>query len=319
MRYRMLGNTDLSVSELSLGTVALGMPYGMDAGSTEFRGAAPPSDQEATRLVRYAIERGISFFDTARAYGRSEEILGPALTGQRSKVLIATKVAGHDEAGNMYRGHELGKLMAESLHTSLKLLQTDYVDLLMLHSASTDLLRNSDAIDLLISFKTQGKARFIGASTYGAGAPQIAIAQGVDALQVAYNVLDQRMADAVFPLAAEAGVGIIVRSVFLKGVLSSRAEFLPARLAILKAHSAEVKRAAAGLIPPLSRIEAALKFVLAQKNIATALVGVRDIAELETSLAIAGSPRWSDEIIEQFKRLRCDKAELLDPSEWGIP
>ena len=319
MRYRKLGKTDLQVSALSLGTVALGIPYGIGAHSNGSQGVRPPDDSEAIGLIHHAIDRGINFFDTARAYGRSEEVLGRALRDRRQEVLIATKITCHDKDGVALRGQELTQQMTESLHTSLRLLQTDCVDLLMLHSASDDLLENCDAIAMLRRFQAQGKARYIGASTYGLVAPRIAISQGVDALQVAFNILDQRMADEVFPLAKAAGVGIVARSVFLKGVLSPRAAYLPARLAALKAQSCAVKRAAAALSPSMTRVEAALKFVLAQEDVATALVGVRDVAELEASLAVTHSPRWSADIINRFRRLRCEEADLLDPSTWGLP
>ena len=319
MRYRQLGKTDLRLSELSLGTVALGMPYGLGAETHGAEGMPPPAYSEAVALVHHAIDRGVNFFDTARSYGRSEEMLGRALRDRRHQVLIATKLTCHNKDGVALVGPELADQMRRSLHTSLRLLGTDYVDLLLLHSASTALLENSDAIIELKRFQTQGKARFIGASTYGAVAPRIAIAQGVDALQVAFNILDQRLAAEVFACAKAAGAGIIVRSVFLKGALSPRAEYLPARLAALKARSNAVKRTAAALSPPLTREAAALKFVLAHDSIATALVGVRDIAELEASLAAARAPRWSDATVQRFRRLRCDQADLLDPNTWGLP
>lgn len=319
MRYRQLGKTDLRLSELSLGTVALGMPYGLGAEAPGAKGVPPPSEREAIALVHYAIDRGVNFFDTARAYGRSEEVLGKALRDRRHQVLVATKVTCQDKNGVNLMGAELTAQLTESLHTSLRLLGTDYVDLLLLHSASPDLLENSDAIVLLRRFQRQGKARYIGASTYGTVAPRIAIAQGIDALQAAFNILDQRLADELFPFAKAAGVGIIARSVFLKGALSGRAEYLPARLAALKAQSQAVKRRAAALTPPLSRETAALKFVLAHESIATALVGVRDIAELDASLEAALVPRWSDATVERFRRLRCDQSDLLDPSAWGLP
>ncbi len=319
MRYRQLGNTELLISEVSLGTVALGMPYGLGAGAPAGDGVPPPSDREAIRLVHHAIDRGVNFFDTARAYGRSEVVLGRALRGQRHQVAVATKVSSQDEGGGDVRGPELRDQMTESLHTSLRLLGTDYVDLLLLHSASAELLECGDAIALLQRFRSAGKARFIGASTYGTDAPRIAIEQGVDALQVAYNVLDQRLAAEVLPRAEATATGIIARSVFLKGALSPRADYLPARLATLKAHSHAVKRAAAALSPPMTREAAALQFVLAHESIATALVGVRDIAELETSLAAARAPRWREATVERFRRLRCEQDDLLDPSKWGLP
>ena len=318
MRYRQLGKTELRLSELSLGTVALGMPYGLDA-ADEARGAPPPADSEAVALVHHAIERGINFFDTARVYGRSEEILGKALRGRRHAVMLATKISCHDADGRAMSGRELARAMTRSLHTSLRRLGTDYVDLLLLHSASGDLLQDSAAIDLLKGFRAQGKTRYIGASTYGIAAPRAAIAQGVDALQVAFNILDQRLADELFDIAQAAGTGLIVRSVFLKGVLSPRAEFLPERLSALKSLSSAVMRSAAALSPPLTRQAAALKFVLAHDAISSALLGLRDINELEASLAAAKTPDWDEATIERFRKLRCQQADLLDPSAWGLP
>ena len=319
MRYRQLGKTELRVSELSLGTVALGMPYGLGAGAHGADGVPPPTDNEAIALIHHAIDSGVNFFDTARAYGRSEALLGKALRDRQQTVLVATKVSCQDNDGIDLSGRELADQMTESLHTSLRLLGTDYVDLLLLHSASTEMLENGAAIALLKRFRSDGKARYIGASTYGTDAPLIAIAQGVDALQIAFNILDQRPAAEVLPRAEATGTGIIARSVFLKGVLSPRAEYLPARLEPLKAQSHAVKEAAAALSPPLTREAAALKFVLAHESIATALVGVRDIAELDASLAAARAPRWSEATIERFRQLRCGQVDLLDPSAWGLP
>ena len=319
MRYRRLGKTDLRLSELSLGTVALGIPYGLGARAHDSAGPPPPAESEAIALVHHAIERGVNFFDTARVYGSSEAVLGKALKGKRHEVLLATKAACHDEAGLALTGPELARQMSESLHASLRLLDTEYVDLLLLHSATGDLLENSDAIALLKQFQAQGKARYIGASTYGRSAPCAAIEQAVDALQVAFNILDQRMADELFARAKAAGAGIIVRSVFLKGALSPRADNLPARLDKLKTLSNAVMREAEALSPPLSREAAALQFVLAHDAISTALVGVRDIAELEASLSAARAPRWDAATVERFRRLRCEQDDLLDPSTWGLP
>ena len=141
----------------------------------------------------------------------------------------------------------------------------------------------------------------------------------MDALQIAFNILDQRLADELFDIAQAAGTGLIVRSVFLKGVLSPRAEFLPERLSALKSLSQAVMRSAAALSPPLTRQAAALKFVLAHDAISSALLGLRDINELEASLAAAKAPDWDEATIERFRKLRCQQADLLDPSAWGLP
>jgi len=208
--------------------------------------------------------------------------------------------------------------MRDSVETSLRLLQTDWVDLLMLHSASVELLQNGEVIDLLKELQTQGLTRTIGASTYGVEAPKIAIAQGVNALQVAYNILDQRM-DEIFPIAESAGVGVVVRSVFLKGVLTPRADDLPDHLTPLKQQSDAVKQVAETITPPMNRIEAALRFVLSQPNISSALVGVHTQAELEASLKVASQPILSEDVLTQFQNLRWDDPIMLNPSTWGLP
>ncbi len=323
MRYRSLGKTGLQVSELSLGTVALGMPYGLGARSKQssgaIKGVAPPSDTDATRLIQHAIEQGINFFDTARDYGNSEEILGRALRSERQNLLIATKISCHDAGGKLLPKSTLVQHMSDSLHTSLSLLQTDYVDLLMLHNATVELLENSPALETLRSFQAQGKARYLGASTYGLEAPRIAIGKPFDALQVAFNILDQRMADEIFPLATAAGIGVIVRSVFLKGALTPSIDYFPPHLGRLKTYSEAVKQGAAKSKPAMNRIEAALKFVLAQAEISTALLGTRDIAELDFALAVARGEILSADLLARFKELRCDEPDLLDPSRWGLP
>lgn len=323
MQYRNLGHTDLKVSALSLGTVALGMPYGITPKENkidnEKAGMIPPSDKEAIHLVHRAIDEGINFIDTARAYGRSEEVLGQALHDRRDKVVLTTKLSCLDSDGNSLHGQTLRQHMQASLTTSLKLLRTDWVDLLMLHSAPVELLQNGEAIDILKEFQTQGLVRYIGASTYGTEAPRIAIAQGINALQVAYNILDQRMADDILPLAKAKGVGIVVRSVFLKGALTPRADDLPDHLAALKQQSEAVKQFAAQLTPPMNRVEAALSFVLSQDNITSALVGVHTEAELEASLRVAKHTTLSSQVMNQFKQLRWDDPIMLDPSTWGLP
>lgn len=319
MKYRQLGNTDLQVSALSLGTVALGMAYGItpQGGEAAREGMPPPTLDEATRLVHAALDGGINFIDTARGYGRSEEILGHALQGKRERVVLATKIGCFDREGNILRGSALRQAMEASIAESLRLLRTDYVDLLMLHSAPVPLLRETDAMEILGEFREKGYARAIGASTYGEEAARVAIEQGANALQVAFNLFDQRLAAEVFPLARAAGTGIVVRSVFLKGVLTPRAEDLPDRLEKLKAQSRAAAAYGADLTPPLDRIELALRFVLSRPDVTTALVGVRTEAELQASLASAEAEQLPAGVLERLAAFALDDPQLLDPGAWG--
>lgn len=316
MDYRQLGQTELRVSHLSLGTVSLGLRYGIGKSDGEI---TPPSLNEAAQLLHKAVDAGINFIDTARAYGSSEEVIGQVLAERRDEILLATKVHCLDDERRPLRGKALRQRVQESVETSLNHLKTDHIDLLMIHSAPVTLLAEAEALAALKEVQAQGLVRHIGASTYGSNAPRLAIEQGAEVLQVAYNVLDQRMGEEIFPLAQQEGVGIVVRSVYLKGALTDRAEDLPAHLEPLKKRSRQFRAAAAGLTPPLTAVEAALRFVLANPDIHSVLVGVRTEEELDMALSAAEAGSLTAESVDQLGALRWHDSPLLDPSTWGVP
>ncbi len=315
MNYRILGRTGLRVSGLALGTVELGMDYGL-----KIPGAyGQPPQSEAIRLVHAAIDGGINFIDTARAYGDSEAVLGQALRDRRVKVILATKVRTQQEDGSNYAGNRLKQYMRASLDTSLKLLQTDYVDIWQIHNVDDDLLAQIDVIaEIFSEVKKVGKVRSVGGSAYGLDIPLAALETDLfDMLQVTYSVLDQRLADSVFPLAAEKNVGIIVRSVLLQGVLTERGDHLPDRLEALRSRSRQFRQLVSDSQTDLSPAQAALAFALAHPKIASVLVGVRTEEELEEDLQ-AGKTVLPDELLAQFYKLRLDDPDLLNPGTWGL-
>jgi 1-deoxyxylulose-5-phosphate synthase len=316
MHYRRLGRTELLLSEVSLGTVELGLNYGITPDGT---GLSPPSTAEAIRLLHQAIEAGLNFIDTARAYGTSEEIIGQALPpGRRHQLYLATKVACLGPGGQPLSGETLRHQMRQFVTTSLRRLRTDGVDLLLLHDASVPALQSGEAVAVLKELQAEGLTRYIGASTYGIEAPRLAIAQGVEALQVAYNVLDQTLADDIFPLAQAQGVGLIIRSIFLKGALTDRGEDLPPHMEPLKQRSRAFRQFVAGLTPPLPAVQVSLRFALGRPEIATILVGVRTEPELEEALQAAAAGPLPAEVMAHLQTMRWSDP-LLNPSRWGIP
>src|SRR6476660_4234418 len=134
MRYRELGETGLQVSEVSLGTVEIGMPYGIAE-----NGKVSASDEvQAVRLLNYAVDRGINFIDTARAYGESEAIIGRALHSRRREFILASKVLSN--RGQDLTPEQMREATISSVHESLRLLQTDSIDLMMVHCGATEIL-----------------------------------------------------------------------------------------------------------------------------------------------------------------------------------
>ncbi len=216
MQYRTLGRTGTRVSEIALGNwVTHGGQVGDDA---------------AHACVHAALDEGITFFDTADVYagGKAEAVLGNALQGiTRSSYVLATKVFFPTGTGPNDRG--LGrKHIAESLHASLRRLQTDYVDLYQAHryDAETPLEETLRAWDDLV---TQGKVHYIGISEWTA--PQIAAAleladrHGFDRIvssQPQYSILWRVPEAEVIPLCREEGIGQVVWSPLAMGVLTGK-------------------------------------------------------------------------------------------------
>jgi 1-deoxyxylulose-5-phosphate synthase len=316
VEYCTLGRTGLRVSALALGTVELGLDYGI-AAPGEF---GRPSEAEAIRLVHTALDAGINLIDTARAYGESEALLGQALRGRRAQIVLASKVRTQRDDGSSAGGEELRHMMQQSLETSLRLLQTDYLDLWQIHNVDPALLAHHDVIaEVFETARRNGKIRAVGGSTYGVEAPLAALESDLfDMLQVTYSVLDQRLADRFFPLAAEHNVGVLVRSILLKGALTSRGDYLPDHLAALRDRSRQFRSSIAESSLSASPVQAAIAFGLAHPHIHSVLVGVRSEWELREALG-AIAVRLPDALIEQLYALRLDDAELLNPGTWGIP
>lgn len=315
MRYRRLGRTGLQVSALALGTVELGMDYGIRVPGQYGR----PPEAEAVQLVHAALDAGVNFIDTARAYGESEAVLGRALRNRRDEVVLATKVHTQRDDGTTPTGDELRRQMLASLDASLAHLQTDYVDVWQIHNLDSSLLAQIDVVaDVFDESRRRGKARWVGASTYGVEMPLAGLETDLfDVLQVTYSVLDQRLAERVFPLAAQKDVGIVVRSVLLQGVLTERGDYLPDHLEPLRARSRRFRQLVAGADLDLTPAQVAVAFGLHHPQIGAVLLGVRSKEELREDLQAVGTTLPAD-LLAQLHGLRLDDADLLDPSTWQI-
>ncbi len=315
MQYRTLGRTGLRVSALALGTVELGLDYGIQVPGHYGR----PPEEEAVALVHAALEAGINFIDTARAYGAAETVLGRALRDRRHQAVIASKVSTQRPDGQNPKGDELRRLMLDSLETSLRELQTDYVDIWQIHNLDQDLL---DQLDVLVGVfdevRSAGKVRWVGTSTYGVAMPLAGVRCGLfDLLQVTYSVLDQRLADDVLALAQAQQIGIVARSVLLQGVLTERGDHLPDRLEPLRERSRRFRQLAADSGLGLSAAQLAIAFALDHPHISAALMGVRSQAELAENLTAVETQIPAD-LMAQLYGLRLDDADLLNPGTWRL-
>lgn len=313
MQFRTLGRTGLTVSALSFGTVSLGVDYGIAAPG----GYGCPADSDALNLLRMAASSGINLFDTAPAYGESEQLLGRALAKERH-CLFATKVAiPCGEAGRPPQSTEVNRCVLASLDGSLQRLRRDCIDVVQIHNATVETVRRGDLAQLLLEARRLGKVRFLGASVYTEAEALAVIDAGCfDLLQLPFSILDQRPAQRVLQAAASAGVAILNRSALLKGVLSAKAEWLPPELAALHHGAQRVVAALAGSWEALP--ETALRFCLSVPQIASVLIGARTAEELAQALTAEAAGGLTAEQLHCCRGLALDVGELLNPATWPV-
>jgi 1-deoxyxylulose-5-phosphate synthase len=308
MKHSSLGRTGLHVSQLALGTAAFGLEnYGIHEPSEQSR----LSEDQAIGLVRAAVDKGINFFDTARGYGESEAVLGRGLSDCPS-CIIATKVGIADAAIGCAA---LTRAVMDSVETSLKALRRDVLDIVQIHNATQDMLERDEILDVLEHAREVGKLKFVGASVYGEPAALAAIRSGrVDVLQIALNLLDQRMLATVLPEARKNNVGIVARSAFLKGALTDRAKLLPEGLRSLSEAADRMREALGETWDSLPRT--ALRFCLSTPGVHSVLIGLRSVPELVSAIAAQEAGGLDSAAMQRTDLLKLNDDQLLNPSHW---
>ncbi|MBD7978636.1 MULTISPECIES: aldo/keto reductase [Pseudomonas] len=210
--HRPLGSTGLTVSPLGLGTVK----FGRDQGVKYPNGFRIPDDFEARQLLNQARELGINLIDTAPAYGTSEERLGPLLRGQRNDWVIVSKVG--EEFENGQSRHDFSSAHTRfSVERSLKRLETDRIDLVLVHSDGNDLaiLRETGIYETLAALKEEGKIGAYGLSGKTVEGGLLALEQG-DCAMVTYN-LNEQAEKPVLDYAARHTKGILIKKALASG------------------------------------------------------------------------------------------------------
>jgi len=310
MKRRRLGRTGLMVSEISLGTVELGLDYGIDAAG----GGARPDEAAAAALLGRALDAGINYIDTARAYGASEQIIGRALKARRNEYILASKVSSFSK--ERLPAQQLRQRVEASIEASLRALRTATIDIMMVHAAPGDRLDAGPVWEALQRRRQAGDIRFLGASVYGEQAALEALATGYDCLQIAYNLLDRGPEDRVLPQASACGAGVVARSVLLKGALTHRYLRLPAVMEPLQRAVEQVLETLGGSRERLPEI--AYRYVLAHPGVASALVGTSSMAELEAVIGYARRGPPTEELLERLRLIQVSEQRWLNPAYWPI-
>ena len=320
MQYRRLGNSGLIVSAVSLGT----MQFGSKANVGNL-------DQRATTaMVDFAIDHGINFIDTADVYsrGESETLVGEAIKDKRADLVVATKVRLPMSDDNFNRSGASRVNIMRGVESSLRRLQTDYIDLYQVHGwdSNTPLEETLRTLDDLVR---QGKVRYIGFSNYMAW--QAATALGIQkqehlepfvTAQMYYGLVGRDLEYDFIPFAKHAGIGILVWSTLAGGFLSgkySRGNPLPTG----------TRFAEAGQFVPFDvergyRIVDALKAVAERHSVSPVTVAVAwTVSRPAISSVIVGA-RTNEHLLDNLKAADLsltpeDMAELDAVSNPGTP
>ena len=304
MQKRKLGNNNLEVSALGLG--CMGMSYGY----------GPAADrQEMISLIRTAVERGITFFDTAEVYGpfTNEELVGEALAPFRGQVRIATKF-GFKLGPN---GEQLGvdsrpQHVKEVAESSLKRLKTDTIDLFYQHRVDPD-VPIEDVAGAVKDLIREGKVKHFGLSEAGVQTIRRANAvQPVTALQSEYSLWWRKPEEEVLPTLEELGIGFVLFSPLGKGFLTGKIDenttFDSSDFRnIVPRFSPEARKANQALVDLLRAIgerknatpaRLALAWLLAQKPWIVPIPGTTKLSRLEENIGAVSVELTSDDLRE---------------------
>ncbi len=293
MKKRKLGNSNLEVSAIGFGCMGLNYGYG------------PATDrQEGIKLIRAAVERGVTMFDTAEAYGpfTNEELVGEALAPVRKQVVIATKFGfGIHPDGTRYGLDSRPEHIRQVADASLKRLKTDVIDLFYQHRVDTS-VPIEDVAGAVKELVQQGKVKYFGLSEAGAQTIRRAQAiQPITAIQSEYSLWTRDPEPEILPLCKELGIGFVPWSPlgqgFLTGKINERTTFDKSDFrASFPRFTPEARKANQALVDLLGQIAArkkatpaqiALAWLLAQKPWIVPIPGTTKLHRLDENLAAA--------------------------------
>ncbi len=289
---RLLGRTGMNVSVVGFG-----------GSETGYGGTAP---KVLATILGQAMDNGLNMIDTAACYGDGEAQLGRALAGRRKDVYLMTK-CGH-ATGFLGRDWD-PKTIARSIDRSLKLLRTDYVDLMQLHSCDAATLRDDRVLGVLIKARDAGKVRYIGYSGDSDDA-QCAVESGVfDTLQISVSIADQEAIERILPEAAKRQIGVIAKRPLANAAWradSSDGYSAPYRERLKKLNYEFLSTPDAAAI--------ALRFTLSVPGVATAIVGTTKPGRWEQNAAAAAAGALS---AAEYDSIRARWRSVADASWVG--
>jgi aryl-alcohol dehydrogenase-like predicted oxidoreductase len=318
MNQRKLGRTGIEVSEVGYGAWGIG--------GSQWLGA---KDDESLESLRRAIDLGLTFIDTALAYGRghSEELVGQVVREREEWIRVATKVPPKNQQWPAPEGISVddafpGDWVRRCTERSLQNTGLEILDVQQLHVWQDAWADQGDWLETVQALKAEGKIRAFGVSINDhqpANAIRLIETGVVDTVQVIYNVFDQTPEDALFAACEKQGVGVIVRVPFDEGALTGaigpdttfpegdfREEYFRGDRRQQVADRVDALLADLG-IERAELAEVALRFVLSHPAVSTVIPGMRSVRNAERNVAVGDGKGLPDDVLAKLRGHRWDR------------
>lgn len=306
LEQRTFGKTGYEVSALGFG----GAPIGI----------LETDQPRVERILNLLLDEGVNLLDTAAMYRGSEEAIGKAVAHRRDEYFLVSKCgqAFEDLPGEAWSP----ELIIHTVDRALRRLQTDRIDLMLLHTCDLATLKKGEALEALVKARDAGKLRHVGYSGDNEAARYAAALDDVAVIQTSVNICDQVNIDAVLPLTQQNNVGIMAKRPIANaawkklsdqpGMYSSYAETYTKRFAAMGLTPADLgfDGDPAQLWP-----EIALRFTLSQPGVHTAIIGTTNPDHVRTNLAAAAKGPLLDRTVAQL-RAAFHEAESASAQKW---
>lgn len=290
MQKNPFGSTGFSITPLGFG----GAPVGY----------LKTEQDRVTRILNLMLDAGVNLIDTAASYPGSEKAIATAVGHRRKEFVLVSKCGGKlpDVSGTPWSA----QLITATIERALRNLQTDHLDVMLLHSCDEQVLRQGDAIAALVAARDAGKIRFAGYSGDNAAAAYAAGLADIAVIETSINIVDQANIDLVLPIAAQNQKGVLAKRPIAnaawkdledqRGLYKSYVKTYHDRLTKMP-----LKPAKLGFSGPTGWSELALRFTLSQPGVDCAIIGTTNPDNAYTNIAAAEKGPLPPEVVDQIR------------------
>ena len=294
------------ISELTLGTVQLGLPYGVN------NSKGMPSFEESSTILETALSNGIVSFDTARAYGESEAVLGKFFANNNAEKTIITKALFTDVDKSAVKD-----TLFEMVCDSMRKIGIEKLPFLKLHNESMLIKYGDTIISALHDLKREGLVGGIGASfSDKSRLLELTDGCGFDCIQLPANIFDNEMIiDGTIKKLSDSGSIVFVRSIYLQGLFFKDTNDLPEKIKCAKEPLEKLRALARDT--GISMAELAVTFIRDTEGITSLLMGCDTPAQLIESVSLINSPKIQDDVMKEALKIAEDIPPIvIRPWEW---